>query len=103
MSQVCYRQGDVFLIPTRAIPNQKARKSHGVIVAYGEATGHAHRISDPTRAEVCTVEDQMYLDVQAEDAELIHDEHATITLPKGLYTVRIQREYTPQGIQRVYD
>jgi hypothetical protein len=102
MKSTCYRQGDVFIIPVAKLPSGK-RKNHGGVLALGEATGHSHRLADLQKAEVCTIGDDMYMDVLKDGANVIHQEHATITLPKGAYMVRIQREYTPAGIRRVYD
>jgi hypothetical protein len=103
MNSSCYRQGDVFIIPMASLPGKGIRKSHGGVLALGEVTGHAHRLADPGQAEVFTIDQQMYLDVPSGGAEIIHEEHGTITLPRGAYAVRIQREYTPAGIRRVYD
>ena len=44
-----------------------------------------------------------YADVLVDEADLIHQEHGTIRLPRGIYEVRIQREYTPKGIRKVVD
>lgn len=99
----CYRQGDVFLVPAALPPAASARRSHSNVLAQGEVTGHAHRVAELGRAEVFTIEGQMFIDVLEESATIIHEEHGPITLPRGCYEVRIQREYTPQGVQRVYD
>lgn len=93
----------MFLIPVKKVPGAKVRKGHSDVLAQGEATGHAHRLAEPGRAEVFTFEEQMFVEVFEESATIKHDEHGPITLPKGCYEVRIQREYTPKGIQRVYD
>lgn len=99
----CYRQGDVFLIPVKQLPPPSKRQGHREVLAEGEVTGHAHRFTVPGETEVFTVKGQMYVEVLAEAATLAHEEHGPIALPRGGYLVRIQREYTPQGIQRVYD
>lgn len=103
MKQTCYRQGDVFIIPVAKLPSAGVRKNHGGVLAQGEVTGHAHRLADSHRAEVCTINGEMYLDVVEDGAEIVHEEHGTIALPRGTYAVRIQREYTPAGIRRVHD
>jgi hypothetical protein len=103
MKSVCYRQGDVFLIPMKKAPAHNGRTSHSGVLAEGEATGHAHRLDKATEADVFTLDNQMYLDVLEEKATIIHEEHGPITLPRGVYMVRIQREYSPKGIRRVYD
>ena len=43
-----YRQGDVLLIPTDAIPEKAKRVTRDagrIVLAYGEVTGHAHAIA----------------------------------------------------------
>lgn len=115
-----YRQGDVLLIPVDDIPNgaKKVQRDNGrVILAYGEVTGHAHAITVPgadkfrVRTDVgggpINLRDMSpriaeYLRVR-EEAELKHEEHATIKVPPGNYRVAIQREYTPQIVRSVRD
>ncbi len=97
-----YRHGDLIIIPTGAIPVQSRELPH-LVLAHGEVTGHTHRIADKQTAKLYTLGGQFYLDVTAPHARLIHEEHHTIELPKGLYLVRHQREYTPERIRRVID
>ncbi|MEM6282959.1 MAG: hypothetical protein AAF787_12245, partial [Chloroflexota bacterium] len=97
-----YRHGDVIVASVDELPKE-AEKREGVTLAYGESTGHSHRIADPTTAETFLYEGLLYLRVIAPVAELIHEEHKTITLPQGIYRVWQQREYTPQAIRTVYD
>jgi hypothetical protein len=103
MKSVCYRQGDVFLILVNQLPSAQLRRSHNAVLAEGEMTGHAHRLLEPTHGEVFTADGQMYLNVIEDQATIVHDEHHPVAVPRGAYAVRIQREYTPKGIQRVYD
>lgn len=103
MTSGCYRQGDVFLIPVKKLPAPDQRSGHRPVLAEGEVTGHAHRFAAAGETEVFTATGQMYVEVLAATATLSHEEHGPIALPRGGYEVRIQREYTPKGIQRVYD
>jgi hypothetical protein len=74
-----------------------------VVLAYGESTGHAHAIAED-EAEMLQTEEARFLRVLAEGGvSLIHEEHATITVPPGEYEVVLQREYTPEAIRRVSD
>jgi hypothetical protein len=73
-----------------------------MVLAYGEVTGHSHRIEDPATAEVFELNGQLYLKV-SDPARLIHEEHKPITLPPGAYRVWMQREYTPGAIRMVRD
>jgi hypothetical protein len=79
------------------------KKRGNLILAYGEITGHSHRVADPRTAETFELDGQVYLKVTAPKALLVHEEHATIELPQGIYRVWQQREYSPGEIRRVYD
>jgi hypothetical protein len=46
---------------------------------------------------------KLFLEVTANEATLVHDEHSPVKLPHGTYEIRIQREYTPKEIRRVAD
>ncbi len=104
-----FRQGDVLIIPTSKIPKglERVPRDNGrVVLAYGEVTGHAHAIlDDPAtlfrRDDMDEMADR-FLHVETEVA-LTHDEHDTITLPKGDYIVRRQREYEPEAPRYVAD
>lgn len=103
MNGSCYRQGDVFLISVTKLPSADSRHSRSAVLAEGEVTGHAHRFRQAKQVEVFSSEERLYVEVLSESAELVHQEHGTIGIPRGGYEVRIQREYTPRGIQRVVD
>jgi hypothetical protein len=108
-TQNLYRQGDVLFIPCNNLPNGNKR-SNGT-VAYGEVTGHSHRIADLTTAEVLECGDGLYLKVSDSGlslsgepgATITHDEHRPIDLPPGNYKIRIQTEYSPRAIRQVRD
>ncbi len=97
-----WRQGDVFVIPLAEFP-EGMRKGHNGVLAKGEITGHAHRVAEMGSADVFSIGGELYLEVVEESATVRHEEHGPIQLPKGRYTVRIQREYTPKEIVRVVD
>lgn len=97
-----YRHGDVMIAQIEALPDN-AKKRANVTLAYGEITGHSHRIADPLTAETFELDGQLFLLVKAPTAQLIHEEHATIDLPQGIYRVWQQREYTPEAVRTVYD
>jgi hypothetical protein len=102
-----YRQGDVLLIPAKLPANAVQRKITGdVILAYGEVTGHAHRIAvvdeGPERVQLWDAGAERFLRV-LETTALTHEEHAPVALPPGVYYLPQQVEYTPQEIHRVAD
>ncbi len=86
----------------KALP-EEAKKQQHVTLAEGELTGHSHRIEEKGAAVMYKDRGVLFLDVTAKVASLVHEEHATIQLPKGVYRVWQQREYTPQRIVTVRD
>jgi hypothetical protein len=97
-----WRHGDVLIAEVESIPAEAARQTHTTL-AYGEVTGHSHRIAEPGTAQLFELDGVLYLDVVAALATVVHEEHAAIELPQGTYRVWIQREYTPEEIVRVRD
>jgi hypothetical protein len=97
-----WRHGDVLIAPIAAIP-ERARSRPSPVLAYGEITGHSHRIADPEAAEFFELDGIIFMKVMAESTTVVHEEHKPITLPRGTYRVWQQREYTPQEIRRVVD
>lgn len=96
-----YRQGDVLICAVAKMPTGKsiARGRRGVVLAEGEVTGHAHRIPSRHASLFRTENDARYLRATAPVA-LRHEEHKTITLPKGDYRVTIHHEYQPAELPR---
>jgi hypothetical protein len=103
MKNAIYRQGDVLIRRIPSLPKQKAQPQLSGILAYGEVTGHAHRIENLECAEVLEIGNGRFLRVGEEGVRIIHEEHAPVTLPAGTYEVEIQREYTPAEIRNVAD
>jgi hypothetical protein len=97
------RQGDVILLPTPHLDMDtgNAPLPH-LTLAEGEVTGHKHQISDG-KAELYERDGTLYLKVLSETATLTHEEHQPIVIPQGNWTVRIQREYEPEGWRYVID
>jgi hypothetical protein len=99
-----YRQGDVLLIRVDGLFATKGRKvsreDGRVVLAHGEATGHAHAI-EAEHADLYEAADgKRLLEVLGEPVTLDHEEHGTLTLDPGVYEVRRQREYIPQAPPR---
>jgi hypothetical protein len=96
-----FRQGDILLVPVEKIPEdlkEVPREQGRMVLAHGEATGHAHVLEGEAQFLAADLEemDGRFLLVE-EEAELVHDEHDTITVPPGEYEVRRQREYQPEA------
>src|SRR5688572_3958625 len=102
MEAVMWRHGDVLIAAIEAVP-EKATQIPGSTLAYGEITGHSHRIAEPNAAELWEVDGRLYLKVVVPSATLIHEEHQPITLSQGVYRVWMQREYSPTEIRRIVD
>ena len=104
------RQGDVLLIPTCEQPDadgytEVPRDDGRIVLAHGEATGHAHAIYDDgvRLYQNKTNADDRILKVEGNVCYLRHEEHTKQALNPGNYRVVIQREYSPQEIRRVID
>ena len=103
-----YRQGDVLIRRIDSLPGKLtkvARTGGRLVLAHGSATGHSHAVATK-RCDLFTDPKKpgtMFLEVKAAKAELVHDEHTTITLTKGAYQVTRQREFSADAIRRVED
>ncbi len=103
----CVRQGDVLIVrdDEASGTDEIKREDSAVVLAYGEATGHKHQIRAPgvchLRAE--GIHAHTVLRVDCETVDLVHEEHATIAIPKGTYRVVIQQEYAPDEYRNVMD
>ena len=95
--KILYRQGDVMIQRVGRLP-KGATKAKDCVLAYGEATGHAHRVESGA-AMFVTVDDVKYLHV-LERATVVHQEHGPIVLDPGIYRVGIQREYVAPDLNR---
>jgi len=114
---VHYRQGDVLIeqiakVPTTAV---KQKKSASIVLAHGTATGHHHTLEaakpaqwfkqgeiPATTKKASTLAGEVYVSLPS-GGKVTHDEHATIKLPKGIYRVTRQLEYSPTAIRNVND
>ncbi len=98
------RQGDILLVRVDGLPT-KTKRVQSNIVAYGEVTGHAHKV-EVDAGDCILVEDEegnLFVSVKDAPATLKHDEHAPIKLEQGHYKVVRQREYAPEKPRQVAD
>lgn len=87
-----YRHGDVFLRAVLAVPPAAHEDAQwNRVLAYGEVTGHAHRVSGAM--SLWNAGEQRYVAVGAEGATLTHEEHGPIAVAPGAYEVVIQRQW----------
>lgn len=108
-------QGDLLIRRVAALPpNLKvAPVEKGTFIVAHSETGHNHIIDACPNVKVYDTEDPLlsYLEViEATDAtETLlrhlrgHDTHETISITPGIYELRRQREYTPEGWRRAAD
>jgi hypothetical protein len=106
-------QGDVLLIPLERVEGELSevpREPQGCVLAYGEATGHTHRIEEPGArlfkpATTCSFfmegGEPLSVDLRGlgvnvlqveQPVKLLHDEHAPHEIQPGTYLVIRQRE-----------
>lgn len=107
-----FRQGDVLVMAVDAIPDGATPvplDGGRIVLAYGEATGHAHAIAvaDPVAgadadAMLLALGDRRFLEV-SRPSTIRHEEHAPVPLAPGKYEVVRQVEYSPEEIRNVAD
>ncbi|MFG2959456.1 hypothetical protein ACGF5O_37745 [Streptomyces sp. NPDC048291] len=101
MRRTHYRQGDVLVVTVDELPLQVLpvpREDGVVVLAHGEVTGHRHAIAEPHAEPLAPPGDDdqtRFLRIVGAPGRLVHEEHAAITLPDGVYQVIRQREYAP--------
>lgn len=91
------QQGDVIVVPVDAIPSDANKvgidpRKNGYVLAYGEATGHAHVIEDIAGVEFFEKDGMFYLK-NDRPVVITHEEHKPITLPPGVWRSYRVREY----------
>lgn len=100
MNKNQWQQGDVVGEAIKAVPKgaRKVEAEGGwFILARGEVTGHSHRVKADEGVDLWVLEkdsmQEMYLNVQVDDAILTHEEHKPIELLRGVQKVNIVREF----------
>ena len=104
------QQGDVLVFAVSEIPSDAkkvlVKDSRGIVLAEGEATGHAHTID---RLDLCEMfqdsANNLWLSVTGEGVVVHHQEHKAVEIPKGKYKIGIVREVDPfaEEIRKVTD
>lgn len=125
------RQGDVLLLRVDALPSgciEAPDQAKKIVLAWGEVTGHHHRIADhrivkvpqatpgaadeiaeatiaraKTRARLLVAPNgERFLQVD-DTVTLKHEEHTAHPIPPGIYQLPQQVEYQPTELRRVAD
>jgi len=107
-----YRQGDVIIMESDSIKtgSKIPRENGKIVLAHGEVTGHSHAIASRSATLFESKEQQdaaLALGTRLlkvlKPVVLRHEEHAPISIPKGTWLIRIQREYSPENFTNVSD
>ena len=103
-----YRQGDVLLVKVDEAHIEKAElvsKQQSIVLARGEATGHVHlaeSVEAGEELELLQRNRDQYLRVPGMFI-VRHQEHASLQIPKGIYQVIRQQEYSDFDILTIMD
>src|SRR5262249_2128320 len=101
-----WRQGDVLIEAVESIP-PSARRLKRPILASGDSTGQRHQLKDRRTGRLLAGGEgratQLFLDVTADAASIVHPEHGPIVLPRGSYRVWRQREFADREVRFVAD
>lgn len=110
-----YAQGDIILeLVDDATPSapMATDPDSAVVLARGEATGHRHVVcgggvllfrDDALARDIASDLYIGHVHISGPSADLRHEEHATIALPRGTYRVRRQREWEGGAGRHVAD
>lgn len=108
-------QGDLFIRRIETLPAgvQPSLPEKGQFIVAHSETGHHHVIDEQPTVQLFTSKDPLvsYLQVieATEQTEVLlrhlrnFDTHETIKIQPGVYELRRQREFTPEGWRRVED
>lgn len=104
-------QGDVMFRKVAALPEgvTPEKSVNGAFVVAHSETGHNHVVMERPSVKMFSAMDEFrsYLVVEGEPATVEHqrdfDTHESFALSPGIWEVRRQREYTPDGFRRAAD
>lgn len=103
-------QGDVYIRRIDKLPDGcvKVKPENGVNIVTHSETGH-HHVMDADTCEMYSLPDDILKcllvvnDPTALEHLRQHDTHESIMFNEGVYEVRRQREYTPEGFRKAQD
>lgn len=84
-----FQQGDI-LITKSSVPKAAKKLAHTVL-AEGEHTGHSH-VANGEDVELYEKDGVLFVHCP-NGCEVVHQEHRTVTLPEGDYTIGRVKEY----------
>jgi hypothetical protein len=89
-----FRHGDILIKEIDKLPTG-LKEIDNPILAYGEMTGHNHKLIKEREQQFSIFEDikgNKYLQIN-EPTDLVHEEHKKITIEKGFYFIDHEQEY----------
>lgn len=103
-------QGDILIQRIKALPKGvvPVEPENGKVIVTHSETGH-HHVMLAERTKAYRLPDSiMDIFLAVEEGDVLehlraHDTHESIKFDAGIYHVRRQREYTPEGFRRVED
>lgn len=75
------------------LKNREKKELSEFVVAYGESTGHSHKIVGKIVAYIPNTTNQLIVVEVLEESTIYHEEHGPITLPPGKYYIDQVQEY----------
>jgi hypothetical protein len=106
-SKPFWRQGDIYFVKLdEEIDPERTTPVKSGIIAKGETTGHAHRVSQSSMAAGALLSlfgRSMFLRSPEAGTTIVHDEHGPIELPAGTYAVIPQQEFDGLSWRQVLD
>ena len=105
--KMIHMQGDISLIPHEAVKGEVIKHNGEFVLAYGETSGHAHRVKVANPEQMVVIKDKdgnVYLKFTRE-GKLTHEEHETHVITPGWYKLNHEREhdYFSNNTRRVQD
>ena len=96
------RQGDLLIIKVDKLPTSGLKVKKDPVLAYGEVTGHCHKVETPNFDQVDLFVDEegnIFVETKT-DIDVWHNKHDAVHCDPGIYKVVRQREYNPLAAQR---
>lgn len=100
-----YSQGDVVLTDCKLPADAVEVENWDGILAYGEVTGHAHRVVSGEVRYFRDAKGEGYMQVLSDFAEIGHEDHPRFRIPRGIRKNQQAREvdWMSEQIRNVAD
>ena len=98
------QQGDVVIKTTTTSKKEWGKKLNHLVLQQSDVSGHSHKVAGKAVLYSTEKEAEFFLDV-LEKSKVIHEEHKSLSIPKGKYFVYGVREldHFEEEIGRVRD